>query len=347
MREITIATHNGSTVARDHNIRNRRVTDKELHIDPNGVHKVWRDENARAAYRRLFGDALRDYNDKQSRDDRKIKDYFTHIAKDTKKHTVYEMIIGVYGTDKDGTSICDTETGKEIMRQFVDEWKERNPHLEMIGAYYHSDEEGQPHVHIDYIPWADGYTRGLEKQSALVKALEAQGFTKAGKDTAQILWERRENLALETICKERGFVVDHPQKDHGRHLDTETYKAEMQLSRTIDHYNDLDRIASDTQRDIEKKQRLLKALTDKEQRLRSAVRNSRGKVVISRARYDEVVDRESRDAEIIREQEETAQKQKETEIALSAKKCDIEMMQERVNDSAMKRAEKAEQREQA
>ena len=33
--EVTIATHNGSHVARQHNLRNPKVIAKEDHIDPN------------------------------------------------------------------------------------------------------------------------------------------------------------------------------------------------------------------------------------------------------------------------------------------------------------------------
>ena len=39
--EVTIATHNGSQVARQHNLRNPKVIAKEDHIDPNGHFEVW------------------------------------------------------------------------------------------------------------------------------------------------------------------------------------------------------------------------------------------------------------------------------------------------------------------
>ena len=96
------------------------------------------------------------------------------------------MIIGVYGRNENGVSICDEATGKKIMREFVDEWPKSNPNLELIGAYYHADEQGEPHVHIDYIPVAHNYTRGLEVQNGLVKAFGEMGFVKEGKRTAQI-----------------------------------------------------------------------------------------------------------------------------------------------------------------
>lgn len=225
---VTIATHNGSSVSREHNIRNRRVTNPQEHIDPDGYYEIWRDEKVRDAYHRIFGQALKEYNARQTRDDRKIKNYYTHVKKNDKKHTVYEMIIGIYGRDENGQYICPTDTGKEIMRKFVDGWEKRNPNLERIGAYYHIDEQGDPHVHIDYIPVAHGYTRGLKTQNGLVKALGEMGFQKRGKATAQIQWEARENKYLDTLCRQYGLEVIHPEVGKSvQHLHTETFKAKQ------------------------------------------------------------------------------------------------------------------------
>lgn len=222
---FTIATHNGSAVARDHNIRNEKVVSKESHIDPDGIHETWIDEKPRQAYDRLFGQAVADYNSKQTRTDRKITNYYNDICKDAKKHPVYEMIVSIGNRD----NAIDEQTGKQILRKFVDSWSDRNPNLELIGAYYHADEEGVPHVHCDYIPIAHGYTRGMETQTGLVKALGEMGFTKQGKDTAQILWEHRENNILESFCKAQKLIIDHPAGEKRSHIHTETYKVRQAL----------------------------------------------------------------------------------------------------------------------
>lgn len=234
---VTISTHNGSAVSREHNIRNPKVVSKEPHIDMNGSHEVWIDEPVRKAYDRLFGEAVEAYNAKQARPERQIKSYYNDICKDSKKHPVYEMIIGIYGKNEDGSPICSAEQGKEIMRQFVDNWQERNPNLELIGAYFHADEPGaEPHVHLDYIPVAHGYTRGLETQTGLVKALGEQGFEKKGKATAQIQWEKRENDYLTSLCEAVGLRVEHPRQEGRQHLTTQ----EMKLQSRI---NELEKVA--------------------------------------------------------------------------------------------------------
>lgn len=230
---VTISTHNRSSVARGHNIRKANIVSKEKHIDPNGVYEIWHDEHPRDAYERIFGKAVEEYNAKQKRADRRIKDYYNTIREDKARKCVYEMIIGVYGKNEDGTSKCPRDIGYAILKEFVDDWKVRNPNLELIGAYYHADEpDAEPHVHIDYVPKAHGYTNGMSVQNGLVKALGEMGFTKKNKATAQILWEKSENEYLESLCNRYGFEVEHPQAGKGaKHLNTETYKAKTELKK--------------------------------------------------------------------------------------------------------------------
>lgn len=229
----TIATHNGHTAHREHNIRNPRVVSKEAHINPHGNYEIWLDIPPRKAYEELFGDAVKEYNERQTRADRKINDYYDDICKDKKKHAVYEMICGVY--DENVTA----DTAHEILFDFVADWERRNPNLFLCGAYYHADEDGQPHVHIDYVPFVDGYTRGMSRQNGLVKALGQQGFFKRGKETAQIAWERRENDYLAHLCEVRGISVTRCEADRRAHMDTQTYKATKALKSTQNAVDEL------------------------------------------------------------------------------------------------------------
>lgn len=234
---VTIATHNGSDVKIEHNVRNPKTILKENHIDPDGHHEVWRHEKLREAYERIFGDAVKRYNEKQKRDDRKIKSYFNKIKDDAKKHVCYEMIVGVYSADK---IVGPSEVMQhDILKEFVDGWQKRNPNLELIGAYYHADEQGEPHVHVDYVPVAHGFQRGMEKQNGLVRALGEMGFQKQGKETAQIQWQRRENQELERICKDYGLEVTHPKEEKRQHIETELFKMEKRLEQLINESKEL------------------------------------------------------------------------------------------------------------
>lgn len=224
---VTISTHNGSQVRTAHNMRAKSCVEKEDHIDTSRPHEIWKHETVTQAYERLFGDAVAEYNARQQRPERRIRNYLAEVQKDAKKHDCYEIIVGVYGSE------CSDQLGKTILKAYVDSWKQRNPQLEMIGAYYHADEQGRaPHVHIDYIPVSSSYKKGLSVQTGLNRALSDMGYAKKGKMTPQIQWERAENAALEHYCTVAGLEVSHPQAGKGvQHQSTELYKVTQELQK--------------------------------------------------------------------------------------------------------------------
>lgn len=86
--------------------------------------------------------------------------------------------------DKDGNiltpflvpdDICEV-----VLKNYLAAWDTRNPHLRLYGAYLHGDEGGAMHMHLDFVPWADGYTRGMSVQTSLSKALSQQGCKSEG-----------------------------------------------------------------------------------------------------------------------------------------------------------------------
>lgn len=230
MSAYTISTQNGSQANRDHNNRNPKTVEGDVHINPFGLFEIWLDENPRDAYKRLFGKDVREYNERQKRADRKIRDYYSATDRSRNRHAVYEMIIQIGSR----SSEPDRDTGKAIMLEFVRTWPERNPNLEMIGAYYHADEEGAPHVHIDYVPVAHGYKTGPSSQPGLVKALSEQGIPghsrrHSKRDSAQVRWVKRENQYFERLCSLRGLAIEHPCVDGVKHLETSLYKKQQAL----------------------------------------------------------------------------------------------------------------------
>lgn len=278
----TISTHNGSVANREHNIRNPRATDKQGHIDKSlkAQNEILHDEKPREAYRRIFGEALAEYNSKQLRPERQIRDYFAHVEKDSKKHAVYEMIVQI--GDRNDTGI-DAPTERECLKEFYAGWSERNPNLECIGAYLHADEaDGTLHMHLDYVPVATGYSRGMATQNGLVKALEQQGFTKQGSRTAQIQWEARENAALESICERHGIEVIHPNVEKRRHLDTDLYKAEKKVEAALETYNSITRDATELQRDLDAVKTEVDAFTQKKDAAAGELKQSLHKLAESR-----------------------------------------------------------------
>ena len=238
MSAYTIATHVGTKIARQHNIRDKRITDKEVHIDPNGKHEVWLNCNLteKEAYHKLFDSAVAEYNSRQKRNDRKISDYYEKIRNDKQKHTAYEMIVSVGNMDER----IPEEVGYEILYEFVEGWKAKNPNMYMFGCYYHADEQGVPHVHIDYIPVGTNYTRGMKIQVSSSKALEEMGFvTDTFKGTSQVKWIHSENERLETICNNHGVEVYHPQTGK-EHLEKDLYILEKQAENLKTEISDIE-----------------------------------------------------------------------------------------------------------
>lgn len=224
-KQITISVHNGTKVSRAHNMRNRKVTDKEPHIDKNGWYAIWHDEPLRDAYKRLFGKAQEEYNLKQTRNDRRIVDYLSTVQKSAKQHAVYETIITLGNVDEHP----EPHESYEILQQVYGEWKMKYPNLAVVGAYFHADEKGAPHIHIDYVPIAHGYKKGLAVQNGLVKAFGEMGFILKGKDTAQIQWQRDLKSRVTKLVQERGFKVVEPTVKRKKHVETALYKLEKQV----------------------------------------------------------------------------------------------------------------------
>lgn len=234
-KQITISVHNGTKVSRAHNVRNRKVTDKEPHIDKNGWYAVWHDEPLRDAYKRLFGKAQEEFNLRQTRNDRRIVDYLSNVQKSAKQHAVYETIITLGNVDEHPAP----HESYEILQQVYGEWKKNYPNLAVVGAYFHADEKGAPHIHIDYVPIAHGYKKGMAVQNGLVKAFGEMGFVLKGKDTAQIQWQRDLKSKVTELAKERGFKVVEPTVKRKKHVETALYKLEKQVPALRDERNKL------------------------------------------------------------------------------------------------------------
>ncbi len=241
MKQYTISTHGGTAVHQAHNRREPRCIEKEEHIDKNGNYEIWGDMSLKQAYKEIFEPYVEEYNARQTRADRQIKDYYNQICNDAKRNLVYELICAIGNKDDRPPD----ELGKQILREYAEDFIESNPNLAVIGLYYHNDEEGTPHVHIDYIPLKFDCKRGMSVQNSLTGALEQMGYkSKTHKLTAQMQWTKEQNRRLESICRKHGLDIVHPLVDKKiEHLDTQQYKAVMETA-TKDKQQALEQLQS-------------------------------------------------------------------------------------------------------
>ena len=216
----------------DHN--NRTMSDKEKernsHIDyeRSDENKYLIQEDIRDLYEREFGEALENYNAKQRRADRKIKSYYKHIEASKKTSTQQEMIIQI--GDKDDFS---NNENREIVNTILEEWfhdfEKRNPNLKVYNAVIHND-EASPHMHLNFVPVASGYKRGLEKQVAFDRAIIQQDST-LNKTRPFEDWREKEVQLLEQKLLERG--IERKIVGTNEYKDVNDYKEKKDLEREI------------------------------------------------------------------------------------------------------------------
>lgn len=171
------AIKNGSDLGRaeNHNARNYENYNKwkqEQNINNNytksdnvfliGGKNLYKD--VQEIYKKEFGNALKDYNSKQLRDDRKIDNYFTHISKSETQHIATEIIVQI-GSKSDWENLDLSERKKmtPVFEGQVQEFQQRNPNFKIAQAVVHYD-ESSPHLHIIGIPVGIGKKRGLARK---------------------------------------------------------------------------------------------------------------------------------------------------------------------------------------
>ena len=343
----TISFHNGSEWSRGHNIRDERYTNNQEHINSSlsANNIIVCDIPVRQAYDEIFRQAVQEYNDRQTRKDRKIDSYYDKIKHDKRKHPVYECIVQIGDRNDTGNN---SELEKQALIRYAQMWTERNPNLYLIGAYIHCDEpDGTVHLHCDYIPVAE-CSRGMRIQNSLDKALRQQGLQSINiNQTAQMAWQTQERTALMTICQELNIDVQlNQERTKGRqHLSTAEYKAE----RT--------KLEQDIEQELQPLRDELQEYTDIKRDFNTiAVQTTKiplvKKVIVSESELQEVENQAKsyravrRQLEMLENREENVAKKeiklqaKETELAEREKNCqEIEMTFEKIKQ-ALEKAEK-------
>ncbi len=193
-------------------------------------------------YEREFGESLEKYNEKQTRSDRKIDDYYKHIEASKKTSVQQEMIIQV-GDKEDFSSDDQREEANKILEEWFNDFDERNPNLKIYNAVIHND-EASPHMHLNFVPVADDYKRGLERQVSFDKAIKQQDHT-LNKTRPFEDWRANEVHLLENKLKERG--IERKLVGTNEYKDVNEYKEKKDLEREI---NSLEKSLSDKKNEL-------------------------------------------------------------------------------------------------
>lgn len=219
----TISASSGKGVVE----HNRRTYTAE-NVDPTRTHLniEYCYKPIEQAYQDLFGEALKEYNAKQTRKDRCIDDYYEKIRRGKQEKPFYEVIFQIGNKDDMAAVSENGNLAKEILDNFMKGFQERNPQLYVYSAYLHMD-EATPHLHIDFIPFTKGCKRGLSTRVSMKQALADQRIVGEGRSmTERAVWVQKEKEVLAELMLERG--IEWEQKgEHREHLSVLEFKREQ------------------------------------------------------------------------------------------------------------------------
>ncbi len=233
-RTISFMTGKGSL---NHNSRKFHAKN----TDPNRTH--WNveycNEDIKDVYHELFDEALKRYNDKQTRKDRKIDDYYEKIRSGKQEKLFHEVIIQIGDKDNMGSETMEGQLAAKILDEYMKGFQERNPTLRVFAAHLHLD-EATPHLHIDFIPYVTGSKRGLDTRVSLKQALSSLGF-KGGlrSETELNQWVQSEKQKLAMVMRENEIEWDQ-KGTHEQHLSVLDYKKkvrEQEVEELTEHKN--------------------------------------------------------------------------------------------------------------
>ena len=235
----------------------------------------YRNEDIRAVYHELFDDALAHYNEKQTRRDRVIDDYYEKIRTGKQEKLFEELIIQIGNKDDMNASSENGQLARQMLDEYMQSFQQRNPTLRVFSAHLHMD-EATPHLHIDFIPFTTGSKRGLETRVSLKKALEALGFTGGTKSHTELnQWIEAEKQALASIMarhdieweqkgthEEHLSVLDYKKQERSKEvaaletqidaLQEQTATAETMLSEKQEQLDDIAPILKNTEKFVQK-----------------------------------------------------------------------------------------------
>ncbi len=281
---VSFSKGSGATSLR-HN--NRDLTEKEKesqyhnHIDFSRTpeNKTLVKEDIREKYDELFGEAVAEYNSKQKRKDRKIDDYYSKILHDKKLDTQKEFIVQVGRKEdfQDGKIENFWEISNDILEEYVQGFEERNPNLKIYNAVIHND-EATPHLHLNVIPVATGYERGVQVQPSFDKALRQQDGLKDSESSFDLFNNFRNqevNVVSELLQErsiERELVGTNNIKDHHEYkeLQRELEKMELEIEGKDELVSEIQLLQFSKNR-LEKDVEALKKLKEEETVLREKV----------------------------------------------------------------------------
>ena len=205
------------------NHNSRKFHAKNIDSERSYLNVEYCNEDVKDVYHELFDEALVRYNEKQTRSDRKIDDYYDKICFGKQEKPFHEIILQIGDKDNMGATTENGQLAAKVLDEYMRDFQRRNPTLWIFSAYLHMD-EATPHLHIDFVPYTTGSKRGLDTRVSLKQALSALGFKGGTRSETELnQWVQHEKKQLAEIMLEHG--IEWEQKGtHEKHLSVLDFK---------------------------------------------------------------------------------------------------------------------------
>ena len=182
--------------------------------------------DVKKVYEDTFTEALQQYNQKQTRADRRIEDYFEHLSGKNQDMAV-EIIFQCGDKGFWENIFMETDNEKEnkenickVYDTLLAQLQKEMPNFKVANAVVHFD-EASPHMHVVGVPVGRGFKRGLE-----TKVSKRSVFTP--KTLEDILQNRlRETASIEMLIH-FGVLIKEKQKGKNHDLTVAEYKVQQE-----------------------------------------------------------------------------------------------------------------------
>ncbi len=205
-------------------------------------------EDVKKLYVKEFDKARLEYNEKQTRNDRKIEDYFSHISNNDKNDLAVEIIIELgnmeFWKDKDETY---KRKMTEVFKEQIRDLEKIVPSFKVANAVVHYD-EASPHLHIVGVPVKDGNKNGMKKQVGKSTIFTKESLREI-QDTIRVYCKESFNKIYQTN-------IELLEKLEGRNEDIESKNMAKQytyLKEKADHNRErLEKVSKQTETTLSK-----------------------------------------------------------------------------------------------
>lgn len=230
-------------------------------------------ENIKSVYHELFDKALERYNEKQTRNDRKINDYYEKIRTSKQEKLFHEVIFQIGNKDDMNAQSENGELAKKILDEFMKNFQQRNPNLKVFSAHLHMDEE-TPHLHIDFVPFVSGSKRGLDTRVSMKQALASMGFkggTKQETEWSQWIASEKQELAKVMECQDVIWKQKGTRRKHLSVLDFEKQEREKEVQILTSQKEEISQNIQEIRKSVSSETKDLKRLQGKKQEIQQEI----------------------------------------------------------------------------